>query len=88
MSITYVSCNIVLEKDAEGSWTDRAKNEDVLHRIKEDRNLLHTIKRRKANWMCHIWRRNCLLNHVIEGKIEGRIYVTARRGRRCKQPLD
>jgi hypothetical protein len=30
-------------------------------------------------------RRNCVLKHVIEGKIEGRIGVTGRRGKRCKQ---
>jgi hypothetical protein len=33
-------------------------------------------------------RRNCLLNQVIEGKIEGRREVTGRRGRRSKQLLD
>jgi hypothetical protein len=36
----------------------------------------------------HIERRNCLLKHVIEGKIKGRIEVKGRRGRRCKQLLD
>ena len=36
----------------------------------------------------HILRRNCLLKHVIEGKIEGRIYVTGRRERRRKHLLD
>jgi hypothetical protein len=55
------------------SWTDRVRNEAVLHRVKEERNIVHTIKRRKANWICHVLRRNCLLKHVIEGKIEGRI---------------
>jgi hypothetical protein len=55
------------------SWTDRVRNEEVLHRVKEKRNILHTIKRRKANWIGHILRRNCLLKHVIEGKLEGRI---------------
>jgi hypothetical protein len=53
------------------SWTDRVKNEEVLHRVKEERNILHTVKRRKANWMGYILCRNCLLKHVIEGKIEG-----------------
>jgi hypothetical protein len=67
------------------SWTDRLRNEEVLHRVKEERNILHTIKRRKANWTGHILRRNCLLKHVIEGKLEGR---TGRRGRRRKQLLD
>jgi hypothetical protein len=33
-------------------------------------------------------RRNCLLKHVIEGKLEGRIEMTGRRGRRHKQLLD
>jgi hypothetical protein len=55
------------------SWTDRVRNEEVLHRVKEDRNIVRTIKRRKANWIGHILRRNCLLKHVIEGKLEGRI---------------
>jgi hypothetical protein len=53
------------------SWTDRVTNEEVLHRVNEERNILHTIKRRKANWISHILRRNCLLKHVIEGKKEG-----------------
>jgi hypothetical protein len=60
----------------------------VLHRVKEERGILHKIKRRKANWIGHILRRNCLLNHVIEGKIEGWIEMTGRGGRRCKQLLD
>jgi hypothetical protein len=66
------------------SWTDRVNNEAVLHRVKEERNILQTIRRRKANWFGHILRRNCLLSHVIEGKIIG----TRRRGRRRKQLLD
>jgi hypothetical protein len=37
------------------------------------RNIVHTIKKRKANWIGHILSRNCLLKHVIEGKIEGRV---------------
>jgi hypothetical protein len=70
------------------SWTDRVRNVEVLHRVKEERNVVHTIKRRKANWIGHILRRNCLLKHVIEGKLEGRIEMTGRSGRRCKQLLD
>jgi hypothetical protein len=52
------------------SWTDRVRNEQALYRVSEDRNILHTIKRMKANWICHILRRNCFIKHVIEGKIE------------------
>jgi hypothetical protein len=37
------------------SWTDRVRNEEVLHRVKEERNILHTINRRKANWIGHIF---------------------------------
>jgi hypothetical protein len=55
------------------SWTDRVRNEEVLHRVNEERSILHTIKRRNANWIGHILFRNCLLKHVIEGKLEGRI---------------
>jgi hypothetical protein len=36
------------------------------------RNILRTIKRRKANWIGHVLRRNCLVKHVIDGKIEER----------------
>jgi hypothetical protein len=70
------------------SWTERVRNEEVLHRVKEERNILHTIKRRKANRIRHILRRNCLLKHVIKGKLQGRIDVTGKWGRRRKQLLD
>jgi hypothetical protein len=36
----------------------------------------------------HILRINCLLKHVIEGKLEGRTEMTRRRGRRRKQLRD
>ena len=53
------------------SWTDHVTNEDVLLRVKEQRNILHEIRKRKANWIGHILRRNCLLQQVIEGNIIG-----------------
>jgi hypothetical protein len=59
-------------------WTDCVRKEEVLHRVKEERNILHTIERMKANWSGHIQRRNCILKHVIELKIEGKIDVTGR----------
>jgi len=64
------------------------RNEEVLHGVKEEKNILKTTKRRKANWVGRMLCRNCLIKHVIEGKIEGRIEVTGRRGRRHKQPPD
>jgi hypothetical protein len=60
------------------SWTDRVRNEEVLLRVNEERSIIHTIKRRKCNWIGHILRRNCLLKHIIVGKIEGGIEVTGR----------
>jgi hypothetical protein len=54
----------------------------------EQRNALHEIRKRKANWIGHILRRNCLLKQVVEGKIQGQIEVTRRRGRRRKKLLD
>ena len=69
-------------------WTDHMRNEEVLLRVKEQRNILHEISKRKANWIGHILRRNCLLQRVIDGKINGGIEVTGRRGRRCKKLLD
>ena len=49
-------------------------NDEVLQTVKK-RNILQTVKRRKANWNGHILHRNCLLKHIIEGKIQGRIEV-------------
>jgi hypothetical protein len=60
-------CNVVLEKI---SWTDRVRNEEVLHTVKEERNILHKIKRRKAKWIGNILRMNCLPKHVTEGKTQ------------------
>jgi len=31
------------------SWTDHVKNGHILQKVKEERNVLYTIKRRKAN---------------------------------------
>jgi hypothetical protein len=77
----------MLENAGEGHLDRSVKNEEVVHGGEEKMNILLTIKRRKAKWIGHILRRNCLLKHVIEGKIEGRIEVTGRRGRRRKQLL-
>jgi hypothetical protein len=58
------------------SWTDHVRNEDVLLRVKEQRNILHEIRKWKATWIGHILRQNCLLQRVTEGKIQGGIEVT------------
>jgi len=66
------------------SWTDGERNVEELQRVERERNIVHTVNRRKADWIDHILHRNCFLKHVIEGKIVG----TGRRGRRRKQLLD
>ena len=60
------------------SWTDHVRNEEVLLRVQEQRNILHEIRKRKANWIGHILCRNCLLQRVTEGKIQVGIEVTRR----------
>jgi hypothetical protein len=70
------------------SWTDHVRTEDVLLRVKEQRNILYEIRKRKANWIGQILRRNCLLQQVIEGKIKEGIKVRGRRRRRCRKLLD
>jgi hypothetical protein len=60
----------------------------VTLRVKEQRNILHEIRKRKANWIGHILRRNCLLQRVTEGNIKGGIEETGRRGRRSRKPVD
>jgi hypothetical protein len=56
----------------------------VLCKVKKERNITLTIKRRKDNWIGHTLLKNCLLKHVTERNIQG----TGRRGRRHKQILD
>ena len=56
--------NVVLEKKGEMSWTNHVRNEAVLQRVKEERNIPQTIKR-KAKWFCHILHRNCPLKTFL-----------------------
>jgi hypothetical protein len=68
------------------SWSDFVRTENVLQGVKEARNILQKIRRKKANWIGHLFHRSCFLNHVIEGKVEQRIEVTVKRrqGRRLR----
>jgi hypothetical protein len=61
------------------NWTHHVRNEEVLFRVKEQRNILHEINKRKANWIGHILHRNCHLQRVIEGKIKVGMEMTGRR---------
>jgi hypothetical protein len=64
------------------------RNEEVLLRVNEQRNILHEMSKRKANWIGHSLRRNCVLKQVIEGKLKGEMEVKRRGGRRHKKLLD
>jgi hypothetical protein len=70
------------------NWIDPVRNEEILHRITEEKDILRSVKIRKDKCICHIIHRNCPLKYVIEGKVEGRIEVTGRRGGRRKQLLN
>ena len=65
------------------NFTIPVGNEEVLLGVKVERYILHSIKRRNVNWIGHNLRRNGLLKHLIEEKVEG----TGSEGRRCKQLL-
>ena len=65
-------------------WSEKVTNEQVLDRIGEKRTLLNNIVRRKANWIGHILRRNCLLHDAIEGQMKEVKGI----GRRRTQLLD
>jgi hypothetical protein len=70
------------------SRSDHVRNEEVVLRVKEQRNILHEISKWKANWIGHILRRNCRLRQVIEGTLKGWIEVRGRQGRRRRKLLN
>jgi hypothetical protein len=64
------------------------KNEEVPHRVKVERNILHKIKRIKVKRIGLILLRNCFSKNVFEGKIGGKMEVRGRRRRRSRKLLD
>ena len=50
-------------------WSEKVTNEHVLECIGAKRTLLNNILRRKANWIGHILRRNCLHHVAVEGQM-------------------
>jgi hypothetical protein len=81
--------NVVLAKDGENQLERSRKIWNKYNlRVKEQRNIQHEISKRKAKWIGHILRRNCLIRQVIEGKIKWGTEVTGRRGRRRRKLLD
>ena len=66
------------------TWRERVRNEEVLRRVGEKRNLLETIWKRKAKWTGHILRSEGLLRTSIEGRMVSK----KPRGKRRKTMLD
>ena len=52
-SSTFGAQHLMVLKKMEVSWPDRRRNDKVLHTVKQDRNILHAIKRRKDNDWLH-----------------------------------
>jgi hypothetical protein len=62
---------VLLEKD--GGQLGRSCERKRSVTYSERREEYHTYsKQKKANWIGHSWRRNCLLEHVVEGEMEGK----------------
>jgi len=64
---------------------NQVRNEEWLQRFEEERIVLHTVKRRKDNWIGHILFRNFCLKQFVEGDVVERSNLTGRRGRRPKR---
>ena len=60
------SCEMWCWRMEKVGWTERVRGEEVLQRGREDRNILHTVKRRKANWIGHILCGNCLQKQIMQ----------------------
>jgi hypothetical protein len=48
------------------SWNDGVRNKQILRRVKEDKNILQTVKSGKANRIGNVLRRNCFLNTLLK----------------------
>jgi len=48
------------------SWTDRVRNEEALLRVKEQRNILHEIRKRETNWIGHILPKTAFYNGLLK----------------------
>jgi hypothetical protein len=76
---------MVLEKDGEDyldRWCEKGRN---ITCSQEGEEYPTHNKGNEVPWIGHVLRRNCILKHVMQGKIKGRSEVTGRRERRRKQ---
>jgi hypothetical protein len=69
------------------SWTDHVRNEEVLFTVKERRNILHEISKRKLTGLVRFCVETAFCNGLLKER-KGRIEVTGRRGRRRRKLLD
>jgi hypothetical protein len=53
------------------SWTDHVRNKEVLLRVKKQRNILHEIRKRKANWIGHICVETAFYNGLLKERYKG-----------------
>jgi hypothetical protein len=67
--------NVVLKKDGENHLDQSCENEEV---FTQSQGQEYPTNNNKANWIGQILHRTYLLNHVVEGKIDGRIDVMER----------
>jgi hypothetical protein len=77
--------NVMRRKMKNVRPTDRVKNE-VLHRVKQERKIIHRIKVMKTNWIGRILCKSCLLKHGDEGKVDRR--TDGRTRKETKQLLE
>jgi len=68
--LRWKSWNVVLEKnEGHSDWSMR---NEVLYRVKEERNNLSRIKWRKATWIVDTLRRKCFENTLLSERWKGR----------------
>jgi hypothetical protein len=69
------------------SWTDHVRSEEVLLRVKEQRNILREMSKRKANGLVTFCVETAFYDRLLKER-KGGIEVTGRRGRRRRKLLD
>jgi hypothetical protein len=79
---------VILNKDGEDQLDWSCEKWESIAQSQNGEEYHTYSKKRKVNCIGHILRRNCLLKHVIKGKIERGIEVKGRQGRRRKHLLN
>jgi hypothetical protein len=71
--------NISFRRGCMITGTDHMNIDDAVHTVKEERNIRLTKLRRKAKWIGHVLRDNCLLENITGGKRRKRLLDTFRK---------